>query len=115
MAGIQPFEVRDELYVSELHPPLEVLLHTRFTGECRGFAEGHVTDDEPRPVLYLRRSGARHGLLFHARSLPRPLRRAGPRQGGSRPPRLRQLGGSRVPHGTRAVPAWAVTGEFPQG
>ncbi len=56
--GVEPFEVRDELYICELHPPLEVLLHTRFTGECRGFAEGHVTDDEPRPVLYLRRTGA---------------------------------------------------------
>ena len=56
--GIAPFEVRDELYVLELHPPLEVLLHTRFTGPCRGFAEGDITDDEPRPVLYLRRSGA---------------------------------------------------------
>lgn len=58
VAGIRPFEVRDELYVCELHPPLEVLLHARFTGECRGFAEGHVTDDEPRPVLYLKRSGS---------------------------------------------------------
>ena len=57
VAGIQPFEVRDELYVLELHPPLDVLLHARFTGNCRGFAEGHVTDDEPRPVLYLKDSG----------------------------------------------------------
>jgi uncharacterized protein len=57
VAGIEPFEVRDELYVMELHPPLEVLLHTRFTGSCRGFAEGDITDDEPRPVLYLRHSG----------------------------------------------------------
>jgi type 1 glutamine amidotransferase len=57
VAGVDPFVVRDELYVLELHPPLEVLLHARFTGECRGFDEGHVTDDEPRPVLYLRRSG----------------------------------------------------------
>lgn len=50
--GIAPFEVRDELYVMELHPPLDVLLHARFTGLCRGFDEGDVTDDEPRPVLY---------------------------------------------------------------
>jgi type 1 glutamine amidotransferase len=56
VAGIDPFEVRDELYVLELHPPLEVLLSTRFTGPCRGFAEGDVADDEPRPVLYLRRT-----------------------------------------------------------
>lgn len=56
VAGIEPFEVRDELYVLELHPPIETLLHARFTGESRGFAEGHVTDDEPRPVLYLKGS-----------------------------------------------------------
>ncbi len=56
--GIAPFEVRDELYVCELHPPIDVVLHTRFTGACRGFAEGTVSDDEPRPVLYLRDSGA---------------------------------------------------------
>ena len=58
VAGISPFVVRDELYVLELRPPLEVLLHARFTGECRGFEEGHVTDDEPRPVLYLKQTGA---------------------------------------------------------
>ncbi|MPQ96535.1 ThuA domain-containing protein [Modestobacter sp. I12A-02628] len=58
VAGIAPFEVGDELYVSELHPPLEVLLHARFTGSCRGFQEGRVDDDEPRPVLYLKRTGA---------------------------------------------------------
>lgn len=57
VAGLRPFEVRDELYVCELHPPLEVLLHASFSGQCRGFEEGQVTDDEPRPVLYLKRSG----------------------------------------------------------
>lgn len=56
VAGLRPFEVRDELYICELYPPLEVLLHARFTGECRGFEEGQVTDDEPRPVLYLKRT-----------------------------------------------------------
>lgn len=56
VAGVEPFEVRDELYVLELHPPIETLLHARFTGESRGFAEGHVDDDEPRPVLYLKGS-----------------------------------------------------------
>lgn len=55
--GIAPFTVTDELYVSELHPPLDVVLHARHTGPCRGFAEGHTTDDEPRPVLYTRPHG----------------------------------------------------------
>ena len=56
--GLEAFEVRDELYVSELHPPIEVLLHTRFTGSCPTFAEGDAPDDEPRPVLYLKDTGA---------------------------------------------------------
>ena len=105
VAGIEPFETRDELYVSELHPPLEVLLHTRFTGESRGFAEGSTyrrrTPARALPAAIWRR----HGLLFHPWSLPRPLRRAGPRPGGSRPARLRQLGGSGLSDGTRAMPA----------
>ncbi len=54
MAGIEPFEVRDELYISELHPPLQVLLHAHWDGGCRGFEEGQDSDGEPRPVLYLR-------------------------------------------------------------
>jgi type 1 glutamine amidotransferase len=54
VAGIEPFEVTDELYCSEVHGPLEVLLHTRYTGTFTGFAEGSWLDDEPRPVLYLK-------------------------------------------------------------
>jgi type 1 glutamine amidotransferase len=58
VAGVQPFEVTDELYISELHPPLDVLLHTRFTGPTRGFVEGGTVDNEPRPVLYLKPTGS---------------------------------------------------------
>jgi uncharacterized protein len=59
VAGIAPFTTTDELYVSELHPPLRVLLQTRYRGPCPGFEEGQVTgDDEPRPVLYRRPTGA---------------------------------------------------------
>ncbi|WP_067814686.1 ThuA domain-containing protein [Nocardia inohanensis] len=54
LAGIDAFEVADELYISELHPPLRVLAHTRFVGEAPGFEEGHTSIDEPRPVLYLK-------------------------------------------------------------
>lgn len=57
VAGIERFVVRDELYVLELRPPIEVLLHARYTGPCRGFAEGDIIDDEPRPVLYLKQTG----------------------------------------------------------
>ncbi len=58
VADIEPFWVDDELYCSALYGPLEVLLHTRFTGECPGFAESAWPDDDIRPVLYLKRTGA---------------------------------------------------------
>lgn len=64
VAGVEPFEVTDELYISELHPPLDVVLHTRYSGPSRGFAEGDTTDDEPRPVLYLKRTGAGEVCYF---------------------------------------------------
>ncbi len=57
VAGVAPFEVTDELYVSELHPPLDVLLHTTYSGPAGGFEEGGTTDEQPRPVLYLKRTG----------------------------------------------------------
>ena len=55
--GISPFAVDDELYCSELHGPLEVLLYTQFTGQCTGFAESDWLDDSRRPVLYLKPTG----------------------------------------------------------
>jgi uncharacterized protein len=64
VAGVAPFEVTDELYVSELHPPLDVLLHTTYSGPSRGFVEGDTTDDDPRPVLYLKRTGAGEVCCF---------------------------------------------------
>ncbi|PVY30706.1 ThuA domain-containing protein [Williamsia muralis] len=57
VADVEPFEVTDELYISELHPPIQVLAHTRFVGASTGFAEGHTSVDEPRPVLYLKDHG----------------------------------------------------------
>jgi type 1 glutamine amidotransferase len=66
VAGIEPFVVRDELYVLELHPPIEVLLHANFSGDCRGFEEGHVVDDEPQPVLY-RKGNVVYFTLGHCR------------------------------------------------
>lgn len=56
--GLATFEVTDELYISELHPPLRVLAHTRYLGDAPGFEEGRTVRDEPRPVLYLKESGA---------------------------------------------------------
>jgi type 1 glutamine amidotransferase len=70
VAGIEPFDAHDELYLSELHPPFETLLHTRWTGEAKGFAERDWSADEPRPVMYLKKVGAGEVLYFtlgHAR------------------------------------------------
>jgi type 1 glutamine amidotransferase len=36
VAGIDDFEVEDEIYLSELEPGLEVLLETRYTGKAPG-------------------------------------------------------------------------------
>jgi uncharacterized protein len=70
VAGIEPFDANDELYLMELHPPLETLLHTRWVGEAQGFVESDWSRDEPRPVMYLKRIGAGEVLYFtlgHAR------------------------------------------------
>ena len=71
VAGIEPFDADDELYLSELHPPLQMLLHTRYAGEAAGFIEHDWRRDEPRPVCYLKRVGEGEVLyltLGHARS-----------------------------------------------
>jgi type 1 glutamine amidotransferase len=70
VAGIEPFDANDELYLMELHPPFETLLHTRWHGETKGFAERDWSRDEPRPVMYLKNVGAGSVLyltLGHAR------------------------------------------------
>jgi hypothetical protein len=58
VSGLQPFETVDELYVCEMRPEAEVLMHTVFSGECPGFAEGAPQADPVRPVLWQRRVGA---------------------------------------------------------
>jgi uncharacterized protein len=57
-AGLAPFETVDELYVCQMHPEVDVLLHTTFGGECPGFAEGGPPPDERRPVLWQKATGA---------------------------------------------------------
>jgi type 1 glutamine amidotransferase len=57
VAGIEPFEVEDELYLCEYHEPVEPLLETRFSGTAPGFLEGEFPDDDPRLVMYLHRVG----------------------------------------------------------
>jgi len=70
VAGITAFEADDELYLCELHPPIEVLLSARWTGETPDFVDRDWTRDEPRPVMYLKRTGSGEVLyltLGHAR------------------------------------------------
>ncbi len=57
VAGIDPFEVEDELYLCEYHEPIEPLLATKFSGTAPGFIEGEFPDDAPRLVMYLHRVG----------------------------------------------------------
>ena len=70
VAGIGAFDADDELYLSELHPPIDVLLHTYWSGHTPDFAESDWTRDEPRPVMYLKHHGSGSVLylaLGHAR------------------------------------------------
>lgn len=54
MSAIGGFEVSDELYLSEMHGPNHVLLHTHYNGKAQdGFAEENWFSDEARPIMYL--------------------------------------------------------------
>ena len=61
--GIEGFTTTDELYISEIHPPLEVLLSAHYAGSCRGFEEGADVDGD-WPVLTLKRTGAGETCVF---------------------------------------------------
>jgi type 1 glutamine amidotransferase len=53
VAGLEPFEVSDELYLCEYYGEHTPLLETRFTGTFQsGYAENEWPDDEPRLVAY---------------------------------------------------------------
>lgn len=71
--GIGPFEVTDELYLSELSEDLVVLLGTRFSGHAPGFARADWTKGpDLRPLMTLRRFGEGeilHLALGHRRGL----------------------------------------------
>ncbi len=60
VAGIEPFETDDEVYLSEYadRGALEPLLHTTFQGEATGFVESDWASGDPTHlVMYLRRLG----------------------------------------------------------
>ena len=61
LAGIEPFEVDDELYVIEANGDIDVLLHTRWGGS----AMGQVFEDRMQPLMYRHRVG-KGGVLYLA-------------------------------------------------
>jgi type 1 glutamine amidotransferase len=71
VAGIEPFDANDELYLNEYHGEVVPLLETRWTGTTQGFATAEWPVDEPRLVMYRRPLGAGEVLyltLGHCRS-----------------------------------------------
>ena len=57
VAGIENFEVEDELYLLETHGELDVLLHTYFSGKAMGgFVERDFFSDEMRPIMYTKKA-----------------------------------------------------------
>jgi type 1 glutamine amidotransferase len=59
VAGIEPFDADDELYLSEYHGERHDLLHTHYRGEAPGFVHGAwpVVDSDRQSVLYLHAHG----------------------------------------------------------
>ena len=71
VAGIEPFETTDELYLSEYHGENEMLLHTKWTGQVEAFEDSDWEDDQDHGVFYLRPYGEGQVLyltLGHCRS-----------------------------------------------
>jgi type 1 glutamine amidotransferase len=71
VAGIEPFDANDELYLCEYHGEIEPLLETRWTGTTIGFATAEWPVDEARYVMYRKRIGDGATLYFtlgHCRS-----------------------------------------------
>lgn len=58
VAGIEPFEVNDELYLCDYFGEIQPLLETRFTGKAHGFKALDWPDDDPRLVMYRHPVGA---------------------------------------------------------
>ncbi|MEM9040828.1 MAG: ThuA domain-containing protein [Actinomycetota bacterium] len=74
--GIEQFETDDELYLSEYHDrdQLQVLLHTTWSGEAKGFAEHdwslETVGTDHHPIVYIRPLGegaVLYNTLGHAR------------------------------------------------
>lgn len=61
VAGVEPFETDDELYLSEYadRSSLQPLLHTEWQGDAKGFVEHDWTTTDPQHlVMYIRELGS---------------------------------------------------------
>ena len=74
VAGIEPFETDDELYLSEYHDRASLLplLHTTWSGEARGFVEagldrGRSPTSRDVPASARRRCACLYNTLGHCR------------------------------------------------
>ena len=70
VAGIEPFEADDEIYLCRFHGEHERLLETRYSGQADGFEECDWSGNDVVPIMYLRRWKAGEVLylnLGHAR------------------------------------------------
>lgn len=56
VAGVEPFETTDEIYLMEVHADLKVLLHTRFGGSTPEFMDSEWSEAD-HPVFYIRPLG----------------------------------------------------------
>ena len=53
VAGIEPFEADDEIYLCRFFGDMECLMETEFSGEAPGFKENDWSDNGRVPVMYL--------------------------------------------------------------
>ena len=66
VAGIQPFDADDELYLSEYHGSNHALLHTYFSGEAPGFTAKYWPGGTPEAGLETQGSDRQLVLYLHA-------------------------------------------------
>lgn len=57
VAGVEPFETTDEIYLMEVHADIEILLHTAFGGSTPEFVDSEWPQAD-HPVFYIRPLGA---------------------------------------------------------
>ena len=64
VAGIEPFEASDEIYLCQYSEGITPLLETRFSGTFEGgYVENDWPNDDPRLIAYLRELG--EGAVFY--------------------------------------------------